>query len=39
MNQTKELYHIHFGGEYPVCLSWGCEVIASALEASDETTP
>ncbi|RSL54742.1 hypothetical protein CEP53_007344 [Fusarium sp. AF-6] len=36
MSDTDNLYRIHFGDEYSVCLCWECQAIASAIEDADK---
>ncbi|KAH7134605.1 hypothetical protein B0J13DRAFT_85443 [Dactylonectria estremocensis] len=36
MKDTQELFQVHFGQAYSICLCWDCEAIASALEVYDE---
>ncbi|KAH7146301.1 hypothetical protein EDB81DRAFT_689454 [Dactylonectria macrodidyma] len=36
MKDTQELFQVHFGQAYSICLCWDCEAITSALEVYDE---
>ncbi|KAF4982512.1 hypothetical protein FZEAL_1883 [Fusarium zealandicum] len=36
MKETEELYRIHFGETYSVCLCWECQATVSALDAADQ---
>ncbi|CAM1505283.1 Fc.00g109200.m01.CDS01 [Cosmosporella sp. VM-42] len=36
MTETQELFQVHFGQEYSVCLCWDCEAVTSALEACED---
>ncbi|KAF7555460.1 hypothetical protein G7Z17_g2108 [Cylindrodendrum hubeiense] len=36
MENTQELYQVHFGQMYSICLCWDCEAVVSALEAYDD---